>query len=349
MPEIYQHYLIKLLEKVQGKMGVKTLSYLSDSSADYTITGDVWLDLFYRLLFKLRLTNIPSRDIKIMQDYDIIHIQHSFLWRKLLPLLELKNKPKIVITLRGGDTYLKPWTFKRMAEFFKSNTGLIDAFIVMSQDQKKYLTRWGVPENKIYIIPISFGEVSKMEPKYPNYKKLRLVSAFRMTWEKNIQGHLEFAHLLKERNISFEYDIYGDGEALDQLYYLTDKYALTNHINIKRKVSNEELRQKMTDYDFCVQLSLSESLGMVVIEAQSNGLPCIVSDVGGLPEAVVHGQTALVGSLQDLGALADSSLELWHDSNAYFSYSKRAIDYVNANYSINNELTALENLYKRIS
>ena len=44
------------------------------------------------------------------------------------------------------------------------------------------------------------------------------------------------------------------------------------------------------------QPSIVESFGISVIEAQFFGLPCIVSDSGGLPETIVNGQSGLVVS-----------------------------------------------------
>src|SRR5690606_20483607 len=107
-----------------------------------------------------------------------------------------------------------------------------------SQNQKEYLTRWGVSEDKIEVIPISFGNKSDAQPKYPNTDKLRLVSAFRMTWEKNIEGTLRFAKTLKEKNIDFSFDIYGNGSDLGQLYYLIDRFDLNNHVFLKGKIEN---------------------------------------------------------------------------------------------------------------
>ena len=36
---------------------------------------------------------------------DLIHLQYSFLYKDIIPLIKQKKKPKLVITLRGFDTY----------------------------------------------------------------------------------------------------------------------------------------------------------------------------------------------------------------------------------------------------
>ncbi len=76
--------------------------------------------------------------------------------------------------------------------------------------------------------------------------------------------------------------------------FLIDKFQLNNYIFVKGKVENNLLIDLYSHYDFTVQLSLSESLSMSIIESQSQGTPCVVSNVGGLPEAVIPDESAIV-------------------------------------------------------
>jgi glycosyltransferase involved in cell wall biosynthesis len=52
--------------------------------------------------------------------------------------------------------------------------------------------------------------------------------------------------------------------------------------------------------------SATDTFGNVVLEAQSSGLPVIVSDKGGPPELMVHGKTGLRVPSTDLRALAQA-------------------------------------------
>ena len=344
-PGVYQNYLLDLLALAKQKIGVKPLFYKPSPSSSYSTWIYGLKNRLHRLCYKLKLTKSNSLDLKRMQEFDIVHLQHSFLWKKLLPLTELIKKPKIVITLRGGDTYLKPWSYITLAQFYEHSEGTIDAFVVMSKDQKKYLIHWGVPESKIHVIPISFGSTSLAKPKYPNQNVLKLVSAFRMTWEKNITGHLLFAKRIKDKGINFTYDIYGGGRDIDQLYFLVDKFDLKDVITIKGEVENSQLKTILPSYDMFIQLSITESLGMSVIEAQSEGLPSVISDSGGLVEAVMKNKTAIVSHFTEIDDLTQSCVNLWQDKELYYSYSKRAIEYVNSNFTTDIELRRLEKLY----
>lgn len=344
-PSDYQNYLRVLLSEIKKKAYIRSLIYSKNTSADYNIISYGFNDKIQRLLYIFKISKYPSSDIKLMSKYDLIHVQHSFLWRKLEHFKKLNNAPKIIVTLRGGDTYIKPWLANSWKVFY-ANCNHITAFVVMSNHQKKYLLNWGVAADKIYIIPISFGLFSTAKPKFPNQDILKLVSAFRMTWEKNIEGTIRFAQLLKKQNIPFVYDIYGDGHDLGQLYYMVDRYNLHNYVNIKRKISNDELKEKLVTYDFFVQLSFSEALPTSVLEAQSVGLPCVISNSGGLPEAAIKNETALVGDFNELETLTEEAINLWNNKELYYLYSKNAILYVNENFSTEREIERLTTLYK---
>ncbi|WP_300565227.1 glycosyltransferase family 4 protein [Flavobacterium sp.] len=345
MPGTYQKYLLNLLARLKDKLDVKVLVYANSAKADHSVKRYGIKDYFQYFLYKIKFSECKSIDVKYMSSYDIVHVQHSFLWRKLEYFKEINRIPKIIVTLRGGDTYVKPWLGDSWKNFYK-NCEHIAAFVVMSQHQKKYLLRWGVQEEKIHVIPISFGDYSEAKPKYPNPVVLKLVSAFRMTWEKNIEGTIRFANILKEKNIPFEFDIYGDGHDLGQLYYMIARYDLQDFVHVKGKIDNDQLKEKLPDYDFFVQLSFSEAFPTSVLEAQSVGIPCVVSNSGGLPEAVIKNKTALINDFNALEELAEETITLWKNKELYYSYSKEAISNVNENFSIESELKRLTTLYQ---
>jgi glycosyltransferase involved in cell wall biosynthesis len=283
-----------------------------------------------------------------MSNFEILHLQHSYLFSKIIPFLDLEKRPKIVITLRGGDTYIKPWLDKRWLDFYVDYSQKIDSFVVMSHDQKNYLMRWQVPNEKIFVIPISFGSKSTAQAKFPNADKIMLVSAFRMTWEKNIEGSIQLARLLKEKNIAFQYDIYGDGNDLGQLYYLVDKYDLQEFVHIKGSVSNDILKEKLLKYDFFLQLSISDAMPASVIEAQSLGLPCIVSESDGIKEGIVHNKSGISSAYYNIDYFANEIISLWNDRARYFQFSAAAIQFANENYSLEVEVKRTVAMYNSL-
>lgn len=347
MPNAYQNYLKVFIEYLKCKMDLSVLVFEKNKSADIQVLSYGMGSYWQFFLYILKLSPFKTIEQKKMNEFDIVHIQYSFLWRKVNFLKNQVTRPKIIMTLRGGDTFVKPWLDKSWTEFY-ADSDHIDAFVVMSNTQKDYLLRWGVHIDKIHVIPISFGVRNKLLPKMPSKNVIKLVSAFRMTWEKNIGGTLYFAKILKERNIEFEFDFYGDGKDLGQLYYLIDRYGLSSNVFVKGRLDNEELKEQLKKYDFFVQLSYSDALPTSVIEAQSVGLPCVVSEAGGLPEAVMHNKTGFVGNTDNPEVLVDQMIGLWKDVEKYKKFSQFAIEHANNNFSIESEYQKIFDLYRKM-
>ena len=69
--------------------------------------------------------------------------------------------------------------------------------------------------------------------------------------------------------------------------------------------NSERLRALFRSCHVFVMPSLAEAFGHVVVEAAASGLPAIVSDVGGMPEIVVPGETGFVVRPGDARAVGE--------------------------------------------
>jgi glycosyltransferase involved in cell wall biosynthesis len=85
-----------------------------------------------------------------------------------------------------------------------------------------------------------------------------------------------------------------------------------------------EVRQLLEASDLYVQCSVSEGLGLAVIEAQGIGLPVVVSRVGGMPETVAEDETGLVVPPNDPHELARAIVRLGTDPDLRKAMGERA-------------------------
>jgi glycosyltransferase involved in cell wall biosynthesis len=81
-----------------------------------------------------------------------------------------------------------------------------------------------------------------------------------------------------------------------------------------RFVGWQESRMWMAAFDLLVLPSESEGLPLCVLEAMACGIPVIATPVGGVPEAVVEGETGLLVPPGDTGALSRAIERLAADS-----------------------------------
>ncbi|TPV33850.1 glycosyltransferase family 4 protein [Paucihalobacter ruber] len=355
-PVFYQPYIPPIVNALMDRKDINfKVNVFKGNKQDYIVKIPPYhfrriYEAFYHLIKnsprKLNYLEIQS----LKQHVDILHLQDSFLHPKIIGLLEIEayKRPKIIITLRGADTYLKPYVLERWKLFYKNYGNKVDAFITVSKHQKKYLTKWGVSAEKIHVIPISFGSKSNESPRKLSRNKIRIISAFRMTWEKNIDSNIRVVKNLIDNGYDVTYDIYGDGADLGQVFYLIDRYNLNDSVKCHGKIPNEEFKSILPKYDFYLQLSISESAGATIIEAQSYGLPCIVSDSDGLPEMIIQNETGFAVPYYEIELAAQKIIELYTNEKKYNLFSKASIQFVNSKFTVENEEKLLVNLYKQL-
>ena len=84
-----------------------------------------------------------------------------------------------------------------------------------------------------------------------------------------------------------------------------DKEDLNSQITFAGQITIEELRDFYAASDVIILPSFSEGLGRVLLEAQAMKKPVIAYNTGGIPEAMLNGQTGYIvrkGDYRDLAA-----------------------------------------------
>ncbi len=103
--------------------------------------------------------------------------------------------------------------------------------------------------------------------------------------------------------------IAGDGPLRESLIDTAALHGAGTSVRVLGRVGQEELRELYRAADVAVVPSLEhEGFGLVVLEAAACGTPSLVSDVGGLPEAIAGLDESLVLPPGDAAALRDRLL-----------------------------------------
>ena len=132
--------------------------------------------------------------------------------------------------------------------------------------------------------------------------KIIMVAAFRP-----LKGHsclLDAIELLRARGLSFHCTLAGDtNSATGKLIYqsvqhrgLSDVVTFSGHLT--------DVAEALRASDIFVLPSDSEGLPLSVLEAMACGLPVVATNVGGIPEVVIEGETGFLVPPQDSATLA---------------------------------------------
>jgi colanic acid/amylovoran biosynthesis glycosyltransferase len=91
-----------------------------------------------------------------------------------------------------------------------------------------------------------------------------------------------------------------------------------------------------------------EALGMVLNEASACGIPIIATRHGGIPEAVLDGETGLLAPERDVAAIGDALAAVLGDPGLAVQLGRRGREFVADVFNLRTQSAALERIYDRV-
>ena len=181
--------------------------------------------------------------------------------------------------------------FSLLDKFFKVISARIaDRIFVDSEAAAKFVKQFSDKKStKISLMINQQFDISKK-----SFDELRFVFFGRINKVKRIDKAIELIKFLKENKIECSFSIYGvdDGD-LQNLKTITAKNELEESIFFKGELAHDELPRVLEKYNIFVQLSESEGMSMSTVEAMQNGLVCLVTPVGEIPNYTVNQKNAI--------------------------------------------------------
>lgn len=110
---------------------------------------------------------------------------------------------------------------------------------------------------------------------------------------------------------NIQLSLIGDGELLPEAQVLARRLGITNRVEFLG--ARSDVHRVLAQHDVFALISNYEGFPISILEAMRLGLPVVASDVGGVREAVVNGETGLLVSRGEINALADALIKLSAD------------------------------------
>lgn len=130
-----------------------------------------------------------------------------------------------------------------------------------------------------------------------------------------------FGRLLEE-GLSLKLLLVGDGP--DRLPAEHVARDLGVHAHCRFLGKQEPIEEILSIADLMLMPSGSESFGLAALEAMSCGVPVVSSDIGGLPELNVDGETGFLCSLDDLDCYVARAYQILTDENLQLTMGRAA-------------------------
>lgn len=176
--------------------------------------------------------------------------------------------------------------------------GHVSTFIAPSGFVKAKLIEYGIPANKIEMVP-HFIDLEGRVPRYES--EARVVFIGRLSEEKGVDVLLRAMQDVH----SLECAVIGDGPEKETLQRLAAELKLDN-VKFLGALYGEDLNREIARAKAAVIPSQSyETFGLTALEAYAWGKPVIASRIGALPEVVREGETGLLFDPTDPKDLAE--------------------------------------------
>ncbi len=177
---------------------------------------------------------------------------------------------------------------------------------------------------------------------------LRVIAVGRLAHYKGLDTLL---HAISQTQHT-ELDLIGNGRQLKRLKAMCHQLAIADRVRFHGSVNDQERDQLLRRSD-CLCLASTdrtESFGIVLLEAMSARKACVVTDVpgSGMTSVVQEGQTGLVVSRGDSGALAAALEELARDRDQLIKLGNQGRERFVQAFTIERSTQAILDLYARI-
>lgn len=320
--------------------------------------------LYSNAIFKEEIKNagIPVRTLGLTYKYDLKGVI------KLIKLIKKRKYNIIHVHLFPADIFTAlaslflpkgiVWIFSEHSDYNRRRSykfcKILDGFtysryskiICVSKQVEFALLKW-IPSNKgkTKVIPNAIPI-----PKFLNpcpVKTYDILFVGRLTKQKGVDILLKAVRVLKDeygRNLKIA--IAGDGPLKENLNTLAVEFGVNGEVEFLGV--RKDIEELMVSSKIFVLPSRREGFGIVIIEAMSNMLPVIATNVGGIPEIIENGKDGILVSSENPEALSKAIIRLLDDVKMRKELAKNAYKKVKEKYSMETYVKKILNLYKSL-
>ena len=296
---------------------------------------------------------------KIIQQYDLVHINTSFRIKSvvrdsLFILFSKIYKKKTLVFIHGWNHRLANFTGKYLLWLYRMFFFKADAIIVLSSEFKSTLENWGYTK-PIYLIStlvdddliIDFSENQIQQRKTKN-GKINLLFLSRIEKEKGIYETLEAFRLIQNKFPQAELTVAGDGGEFSASKKFVQQNKIHN-VNFLGFVRNDQRINAFKDSDIYVfPTRYGEGMPTAILEAMAFGLPVVTCPVGGINDFFENGKMGALVNNVEPQILADTVINIVKDRARQCEIGLYNHNFIRQNMVASKVLQKIENIYSAI-
>ena len=273
---------------------------------------------------------------------DIIHA-HGKGASLIARILKLFTHIKLVYTYHGIHIKCHSKYNKLVYYFYETLLGNLDNLkVFVSRSEREYAKSINLYNGKNYVV-INNGVENLVKKQNINLnkneiKKINVISVCRFVEQKNIFEIMKIASILNDINFC----IIGDGPLFNEIQQFKHKYLL-NNIALPGFKSN--IFDYLNNSEIYLSTSIYEGLPISILEAMSQGMPIVASNVIGNRDTTIHNKNGFLYELGDIESASRFIRKLTNNPEKLKSFGQESLERQRELFSIENMINSHERLY----
>lgn len=249
---------------------------------------------------------------------------------------------RVDFRLRGNS--LSRWKYRQ-----------VDCFICSSEAIRQLLLVDGVPAQRAVTVHegIDVGRVEHAPPANLHEElwlphNAPIVGNIAALVPHKGQKHLiEAALLVLQKIPDARFVIAGEGELRESLERQVREHRLEKHVFLAG--FRPDVLSVLKAFDLFVMSSVTEGLGTSLLDAMAAGKPIVATRTGGIPEAVVEGETGLLVPPRDHQAMADAIVQLLENEGRRRQMGAAGLERARGLFSAERMVQETVKVYRRVA
>ncbi|MEX0785884.1 MAG: glycosyltransferase [Dehalococcoidia bacterium] len=276
---------------------------------------------------------------------DLIHAHWALPQGWVAGLLGTHFGIPVLTTTHGADLYALRRGLAHKAKRWALRAS--DRVAPVSSSLEREVLALGVPQERVRVLPMGV-DTTAFRPEAASSDLRRelnpdgpvVLFVGRLVEKKGARYAIEAMPALLRTHPDAKLVIIGDGPERSSLEALARRLSLDGRVAFTGALPNEELPAYLASADVLVGPSVvesngdTESFGVVFAEAMASGCPVVATDVGGIADLVVHGETGVLVPQRNAGAIADALGRLLNHEDERERMRERGIAWVRERFEL---------------
>lgn len=234
---------------------------------------------------------------------DLIHaVLESYAGLSLFFYQVLNKKPPTLLTLQSGWVKMPKFLFKKIHQ-------APDKIQAISNALAKRAQEFGA--KNVEVVPNGIDLNLFSQDLKIKKEKFRIVCVSHLKKVKGLRYLIESLPEVLAKFPQAKLILIGEGPERKNLEFQIARLGLQDRVELKGKLINQAIPEELQKAEVFVLPSLSEGLGISILEAQACGVPVIASKVGGILDIIEDRKTGILIEPKNLGQVTQAIIKIF--------------------------------------